>query len=383
MRSLILTVLYLAKDTLHRWLTRLSSPVARVLVVFFLTLCALCFLGTYVISTNVIHDRIRAQGGDLVHAMLHNRNSQTPFHIPSRSELLRQCNADSIVLRSIGSANAGEEKHISLYTYDFNRTAQMYPLLACNGSPTYLHPKDKASPGRLIDITIAHNSPSYTIPVRAIPEKHMLNKLLSRGGIIIPPDKVEKMIPLHSGGMYQLLLKVPHLQSSADLTKVENYVKTFFKLEGAECYVNSAVQLLKQLDIIMSNQMQCRAIFCLGIVIIVGILLTALAGMEYRQNEYIYTLMKSFGIHPFMLVLNFIVENILLVALSFAAAILSFMHIQHLVVEQFFKLGQYQLDLHGIMPEIKLIFASLAFCVLISSLPIMVAANRSVGRVLK
>ena len=44
MKSLILTILYLAKDTLHRWCARISSPVARVLVVFFLTLAALACL---------------------------------------------------------------------------------------------------------------------------------------------------------------------------------------------------------------------------------------------------------------------------------------------------------------------------------------------------
>lgn len=383
MRSLILTVLYLAKDTIHRWSSRLSSPVARVLVVFFLTLCALCFLGTYVISTNVIHDRIREQGGDLIHAMLHNKSGDTQFYIPTHSEFKRETGADSIALRTIGYAQTKNDKQLALYTYHFNRSAQLYPLLAENGAPTYLHTKETKSPGHLVDITFGRHEEPYTIPVRTIPEGHLLNKLLSRGGIVIPPDMVEKIMPNSQGGMYQLLLKVPDLQSSNDLTKVEAYVKKFFKLEGVECYINSAVRLLRQLDLILSNQMQCRAIFCLGIVIIVGILLTALAGMEYRQNEYIYTLMKSFGIHPFMLVLNFIVENLLLVGFSFAAAIFSFMHIQHLIVDQFFKLGKYQLDLSGIMPEIKLISISLALCVLISSLPIMVAAHRSVGRVLK
>jgi hypothetical protein len=129
--------------------------------------------------------------------------------------------------------------------------------------------------------------------------------------------------------------------------------------------------------------MQCRAAFCLGISGIVGILLTALAGMEYRQNEYIYTLMKSFGIHPLLLVATFIIENLLLVGASFASAIATFMYAQKIIVHQFFKIGQYSLSLEEIMPEIQLISISLLFCVLVSSLPILVAANRQIGRVLK
>ena len=104
--------------------------------------------------------------------------------------------------------------------------------------------------------------------------------------------------------------------------------------------------------------------------------------MEYRQNEFIYTLMKSFGIHPILLVGSFIVENLVLVSASFAAAIAVFMKAQHIIVAQF-KLGQYSLTLEEIMPEIQLISLTLLFCVFVSSIPIVVAANRQIGRVLK
>ena len=43
MKSLILISLYLFKDTLHRWKERPASPLSRVLVAFFLSLCALSF----------------------------------------------------------------------------------------------------------------------------------------------------------------------------------------------------------------------------------------------------------------------------------------------------------------------------------------------------
>ena len=35
MKSSLLTLFYLAKDAVHRWKTHCSSPLARVLVVFF------------------------------------------------------------------------------------------------------------------------------------------------------------------------------------------------------------------------------------------------------------------------------------------------------------------------------------------------------------
>ena len=93
--------------------------------------------------------------------------------------------------------------------------------------------------------------------------------------------------------------------------------------------------------------------------------------------------MKSFGIHPLLLVLAFLAENTLLVASSFLAAVTVFMQSQHYIISQFFKLGRYSLSLDEIMPEIRLIAAALAACILISSFPIILAANREIGRVLK
>ena len=52
-------------------------------------------------------------------------------------------------------------------------------------------------------------------------------------------------------------------------------------------------------------------------------------------------------------------------------------------MRQFFKMGKYSLTLEEIMPEIQLISGTLLFCVLVSSIPIVVAANRQIGRVLK
>ena len=81
MISGILTLLYLAKDTVHRWFTRISSPLARVLVVYFLTLCALASLGSYVISTKIVRDKIIERGGDMVAATISGR-SDAYFYLP-------------------------------------------------------------------------------------------------------------------------------------------------------------------------------------------------------------------------------------------------------------------------------------------------------------
>ena len=180
-----------------------------------------------------------------------------------------------------------------------------------------------------------------------------------------------------------LVVRARVLESSLSIDRIERYLRLLYRYEHLSGNIISGAHLLRRLDAVMDKQMQCRLAFCLGITAIVGILLTALAGMEYRQNEYIYTLMKSFGIHPLMLVGAFIIENILIVGASFAAAIATFMYFQRIIVTQVLKLGNYTLTLEEVRPEIMYISYALIMCVVISAIPIFVAANRRIGYVLK
>ncbi|MBR2313223.1 MAG: hypothetical protein IKA55_00060 [Akkermansia sp.] len=382
MISLILTTLYLAKDTVHRWFTRASSPLARVLVVFFLSLCALCFLGSYVISAKAIRDKIRSRGGDLVAAFFM-LPGESGGCLPSQKDTLELLGADSIAIIPAGSVNVTERKLLPVITYDFRRAGQFMPLLPASGGPVVLCPENApAYPRGPLDVTLQGDEFSITVPVRYLPADHLLMRLQPGGLMLMPPE----MVPPESQGRamryHRMMLQVRELENAESLHRVCRYLNKLKQLEGWEGSVSSAAALLEEMDIILGNQNQCRAAFCLGIMLIVGILLTALAGMEYRQNEFIYTLMKSFGINPLLLVGAFIVENLLLVAASFAGAVAVFMKAQKVIVAQF-KLGQYSLSLEEIMPEIQLISVTLLICILVSAIPIMVAANRQIGRVLK
>ncbi len=384
MKSLILTVLYLAKDTVHRWLTRLSSPIARVLVVFFLTLCALCFLGSYVISAKVMRDRIRAQGGDLVHVVMMNANSGPGLCMPNQREVEELLNADSYAVKQIGFVNLPTGRNASVYTFDFSRIGQFLPLLAPSGGPTLLEgPEGEIPPG---PGTVSLNREKLDVFVRRLPEGHLLLRLIGqRPALFVQPDSAEAAYASRRGAPQgqSLILRARDMEGPAGIARADAYFRALIRLERAQGQVTSALPLLKEMDVILGNQTQCRAAFCLGIACIVGILLTALAGMEYRQNEYIYTLMKSFGIHPLLLVGAFIAENLVLVGASFIVAVEVFMRFQSIIVAQFFKMGKYSLTLDEIMPELQLIALSLLGCVLVSSIPIVFAANRDIGRVLK
>lgn len=381
MKSLILTILYLAKDTCHRWFTHLSSPLARVLVVYFLGLCALCSLGSYALATKIVREKIIDRGGDLIHVTLYGRGEGTLPHIPTQEEISRLLDADSYALIQIGSARSSGGEYFNLFTYDFSRAGQYYPLMAASGVPTVLHtPQGKLSAGPT-DITVQNTTTEAF--VRILPENHLLMRLMNGRGILVQPENLPNEGRTPSRSAERLILRIRNMDTPAALLRAEEYMRNLMRLEKADGAVVSAAPLLQEMETVLSRQTLCRAAFCLGISCIVGILLTALAGMEYRRNEYIYTLMKSFGIHPVLLVGAFIIENLCIVGASFAAAVATFMHFQHAIVADLLKLGNYSLSFAEIMPEIRLISITLVLCVFISSLPIIAAAHRDIGRVLK
>ncbi len=379
MKSLILTLLYLAKDTVNRWFTRISSPLARVLVVFFLSLSALCALGSYVISTKVVKDKIVRQGGDLIYATI-SPPDDVPSALPSDKEISELLGADSYALTLINSTATEESKRVNVYTYDFCRSRQFLPLLSVNGQPTILATESSGIPKGPNSVRLGRTR--HEVCVRHLPQEHPLMRMMGNAGLILQPDQLPPNTNLHSATQ-QIIIRVREINSSRDISRAENFLHQFLKLDRRHGSVISASRLLSEMDLLLSKQTQCRIAFCVGICTIVGILLTALAGMEYRQNEYIYTLMKSFGIRPILLVGAFIGENIIIVAASFAAALAAFFYFQELIVSEILKLGNYTLTVQEILPEIHLICYTLLGCILMSAIPITAAANRDIGRVLK
>lgn len=340
-------------------------------------------MANYVLSSKMIMDRITEEGGNLISINVHaNYSSADPLHLPDDAVFLKeQLRCEGLTLwRTPATVKSKGNTQIPVMCYDLAHRKSLLPILPENGSGIVLltapHNRVglKAGP-ETIDIQNAH----YDVQCRLIPENHLLNKLYGNGVLLVPADNTMFELDRNSA---QIILKAERM-SFREITRIEQYFKDFFRLENAQAFIATASGLLKKMEIMQSNQSECRAGFSLGIGVIVGILLTALASMEYRQNEYIYTLMKSFGIRPAMLVGAFIAENTILVGIAYAGAIQAFMFSQDIVLREFFKLGHYRLTLGEILPDIRLLGIALTVSVFVSSIPIIMAARREIGRVLQ
>lgn len=381
MKSLILTSLYLFKDTLHRWKERPASPLSRVLVAFFLSLCALSFLANYVLSAKMLRDEIRRNGADLVLVFDNIRDGEAHKLKLLQHELPRLFDCEVLALKEspAGIAWLGTTWFPIL---EYNReSCSVLSGLSLEQVPlVLLFPPEKSS---LIagPCTVSIGEFDFSLNASPLPEKHILGRLYPSGVILVPEGTFDLgVIPAVENFRYVIKMRE---MTVASIAGIESTLNNLMRYDGSMAVVQAQVDVLKRLEILINNQGESRAGFSIGIAVIVGILLTALASMEFRQNEYVYTLMKSFGVRPFLLVMNFMVENIFLIGISFASAVAAFMHTQKIVLGEFFKLKNAVLTYEDIQQDLLLLGFSLLLCVLLSAIPIALSAYRPIGKVLK
>lgn len=379
MKSLILTILYLFKDTLHRWKERPSSTLSRVFVVFFLSLCALSFLANYVLSTKLIERKIRDNGGDTIILRDIDKNA------PDKTRLVREgihtlCEKSKLfIINELPQFVEVGNKRLPVAEYSDKDLRELQDLPLSRHPYLIVLPQSSSIPEGLVSFSISGYN--QTLPAIKLPLDHVLNRLkFYEHGIALIPEGASGLSP--SMMTPTIIISVEDM-SYANIAHIHNTLANIIRMDKTLTILSSTKELLSELNIIMGNQTECRAGFSIGIAIIVGILLTTLSSMEFRENEYVYTLLKSFGVHPIFLLMTFIVENLFLIGLSFAASIYFFLEAQKIILGEFFKLKNASLSFADIQGDVLLLGSSLVLCVLISSIPIAFSAYREIGRVLK
>ncbi len=381
MKSLILTCLYLFKDTLHRWKERPASPLSRVLVTFFLSLCALSFLANYVLSAKMLRDEIKRNGADLI--LVFDTESDEE---PSKARLIQQelpklfdCEVLALSSAQAGAAYLGKNL-VSIMEYNIASTGLLADL-GVEENPVMLLYDPERNPMPPGPCTVSIADFSLSLNARPLPENHLLNRMAATG-LILAPEGTFNVGLKRSMRSCRYVIRVKKMRAEY-IRSIEDTINNLVRYDGGSTMVQTSVRLLNRMEVLMSNQMECRTGFSIGIAVIVGILLTALASMEFRQNEYVYTLMKSFGVRPMLLIVTFIAENMFLIACSFAGAVYAFMKAQKVVLGEFFKLGNSVLTYTDIREDLMLLAISLIGCVLLSSIPVACSAWRPIGKVLK
>ena len=186
MKSLILTCLYLFKDTLHRWKERPASPLSRILVAFFLSLCALSFLANYVLSAKMLHDEIRKNGADLIIVFDTVRDGE-----PSKKNLLQHelpslYGCDVLVLNDARAGVARVGKTVfPILEYNME-SCSFLSALGLEDVATVLLYNPSRSPLQAGPCTVTIADFDFSLNASPLPEGHLLGRLYPSGVILAP-----------------------------------------------------------------------------------------------------------------------------------------------------------------------------------------------------
>lgn len=373
MKASLLILLYLARDTLYRWFVRFSSPLSRVLVVFFLSFCGLVFLSSYVIALKVLRQRISESGADLV----------VGTELVSSRQTIDQRGRE-VLPPVMGEDRCYLFRDAFLSAHSNNRffTLVEYPLvltlpLAGGNSLRFLPPQPCES-----EVPVEVELNDHRLTAGTLPEEKagFLRRLYPGGAVFLPPGSMPEI--WCNGFVRRYVVKVKEVTAD-NVSAWENTLRLLSQLDRGNMNVVSGADMIRSLRDLEESQQQFRFGVSLGISVIIGCLLTSISTLEYRQNEYVYALIGSFGISRVLLFSTFLVENLILVVVGFAGALGSLQGVLPYITRVLYRSPCTMLSLAELQEDIMLFCLAFLVCIAVSSIPILAAVRKPIGNVLK
>ncbi len=331
-------------------------------------------MSSYVLSIKLLRQQIHSSGANLVIASEYvksgevHRTGHSPIPAnPSKYDRLLFHEAPTTA--TIGQQNYQLVEYMPDSTHLFPRrlrnTIYLLPV----------QPTQKSMPEKLK--LEGYNLQAVTIPET---EAGLLRRLYQSGAVFIPYGSLNTL--WQNGYMRRYVLRMKDVTASA-IQRQEQTLHQLAKLDKRNLHIMSSGKLLEELGETERTQYSFRVWVTIGISAIICLLLTSISSLEFRQNRYVYALIGSFGISRLLLFLSFIIENTVLVTMGFVGSLAALWSVREYITSVLYKSPNLTLNLWELENDIRTFCLAFGICVLVSSLPIGIAASRSIGKVLK
>lgn len=375
MKSLILTVAYLWKDTWNRWFEQPGSPLARGVVVGILaSLSAFLLVGFY-LQERTILSKIQALGADTI--ILKNNTTQ-------------------LAHSHGGTINQLERLFPNLDNYGNSLHINMLPAIAKDGQkgiiPVITSQSLELKYGQSFILFSKTKLPGTSIRLS-------LNENFLNARVIQPPQWIQG-----SGFNELLLIPIKWMNYFGDVgtsewlifnddaekePTLETIVASIERMKRSESLntlqIISPVQLRKELDEWRNKAKLWKQALLLSLALVISLICGTISILEFRQNLYIYSLMKSFGISNKLLYLrafsdSFFVANsfsilVILIVYSSADWIFGNFGFSSSLIYQ-------SLTAQSLWLETAQLFLGVNAGVILGSFPIYIALKKPIGLVL-
>lgn len=307
---------YLWKNTCRRWLEHPVSPLSKTLVPVLLGLLSIIVLSSFAVVESDLRKRLAESPAYTVVV----EEFVTPSDAPTRLQLSLEeefmwrdrygAQSFHAIRRPLLTGKWQGRQRIPVFVWSSEETRHDEQGLPVQVADPVFWDTNKARAGQLESVTVNQ----MVIAARAEPMPEWLRRDLRVNQALAVP--VEMFITQLTNGFHNLM--VLRLNSTGEVEQTVTELNAFYRAEGRNVMITSAIELLQNLERISSIQAVVRSLIVLGCGAILALILGSMAWLEYRQDAYLLALLKSFGCPTLTLLLHMLWENLLLVLLGLA-----------------------------------------------------------------
>jgi len=310
------------KSVWSRWLNEPLSPLARLFVTFLLVLLGILVQGVLSSLEMKIRERVENSGVRnimLVHRVTPEKRLENDLFMISLKELTGQQSKLIEFKRLTVQAKFGSSrKSLPVFSYDPDewRFFSFDVQSSDNQAYFFSHNIPYEEPVHLSINNLEHGHVSVRAMHTHVPIA--LKKLVNLEQFLLIPKSLESNFS-QSGFQSFKVIEVEDIDA---ITPLVHRLENLFRLDRKNIQIIDQRSLLEELNNVYRIQAQWR----LGVALMISVVLTLLIGstalLEFRQNQYVIALLKSFGVSSYYVAFAFLLENICLVFLGILLATL-------------------------------------------------------------
>lgn len=322
MTSLISIPAYLWRNTLRRWLENPASPATKFLVPFLFGLLALLVLGLLrgveaELNNQLARSDLRSIS---VSEFVTAEEAENRYYaaLEHRSQWADWCKSNDLLLQAPLSASSSFFERMPVIAYieppsfiplPESKPGGPRPALILSSLP---YTENFAAKGDFIEVAEA-----YRIPAELAPMPSEFATVFQTKAIALVPAEMLELALTRAHTRLQILIP----RDDVSPQRLESLIRMHAEAEDNDLRIFSAQAILEQLDQITRRQELARVLLGLGIAIILSLILGSLSLLEFRQEIYLFALLRSFGVRRINLFIHYLLETTLVTFSGGLAAI--------------------------------------------------------------
>ncbi|HEX3797163.1 MAG TPA: hypothetical protein VH413_00570 [Verrucomicrobiae bacterium] len=378
MKSLILIVSYLWKDTCSRWFEQPGSPLAR----WFVTAMLVAVATVMLISLNLLERSLRER---LEHFGLNTllvRETVSPVDqdllVSERMNRMAELSRYGSFLRLRQLYVRGQTEwrnDLAVFSYSTTTLGPITNLLSLETPLICL--SESLPENTLVEVTVNHRR--GLAMVRR--PNDFLRPLALENILIVPQDWLTE--EQRMGYVDTLIFQ--RREDAPPMAQTVEAVQILFSMEQLTPQIQSPLELIRAWESLKERQRQWRAGLAIGLGFTLALVFGAIAVLEFRQNLYVTALLRSFGVPARWLWFRQWQESAFIANLA-ALTVIGLLYFCHPMIFAALGFPPSVIQFDGTNPYCSLEIGMLLLCVnagaFLSSIPVAAGLRNPIGKVL-